>query len=106
MTTTSETNELIPLPELEETPTVRNFDMVSRLKKSSKYYHQGLTDPTNAKSKPRFFRLEYFTPLSRLGLALSRDAYILHFNGNAYRIEDCEIFLCDPKNTKNFIRIL
>ena len=94
------------MPELEEIPTVRNFDVVARLKKTSKYYHQGLTDPTDAKSKPRFFRLEYFTPNMRLGLALSRDAYSLHFNGNAYRIEDCEIFLLDPKNTKNYIRIL
>lgn len=106
MTTTStETNELTSLPELEEIPSVRNFDVVARLKKTSKYYHQGLTDPTDVKSKPRFFRLEYFMP-SGFGLALSRDAYILHFNGNAYRIEDCELFLCDPKNLKNFIRIV
>lgn len=100
-TTSSETNELMPLPELEEIPTVRNFDVVARLKKSSKYYEQGL----DQNSKPRFFRLEYFMP-SRFGLALSRDAYILHFNGNAYRIEDCELFLCDPKNPKSFIRIV
>jgi hypothetical protein len=92
--------------QLEEMPQVRNFDVWVRLKKSSKYYSQGLTDPTNSKSKPRFFRLDRFEPQSRIGTALSRDGYFLKFNGNSYRIEDVEVFLVDPKNTKHFLRIV
>lgn len=98
-------SELAPLPELEEIPCVRNFDVVCRLKKSSKYYHQGLVDPTNPKSAPRFFRLGHFTP-STHGFALCRDGYFLHFNSNSYRIEDCEIYLRDTTNPKNFVRMV
>jgi hypothetical protein len=96
---------LEPLPELEEIPCVRNFDVWARLKKSSKYYYQGLEDPTNSKSKPRFFQLECFHP-STFGTKLCRDGYLLRFNNNQYRIEDVELFLVDPKNTKHFLRIL
>src|SRR5947207_3093080 len=95
----------VTAPELEAIPQVRSFEVWVRLKKSSKYYHQGLIDPTNRKSTPRFFKLSYFTPL-RLGSKLSRDAFILHFNGNTYRIEDCEFFLRDPSNAENYVRIL
>lgn len=103
-------SEVLPvpmrMPEMEQIPSVRNPEVWVRLKKSSKYYHQGLTDPTNSKSAPRFFKLGYFTPLRTVGTKLCRDAYVLHFNGNAYRIEDCEIFLRDPANAKNFVRLV
>jgi hypothetical protein len=106
MQTDGAKSELSELPELEEIPQVRSFEVWVRIKKSSKYYHQGLTDPTNPSSKPRFFKLAYFTPLLHLGHKLSRDAYVLHFNGNAYRIEDCEIFLRDSAHAENFVRLV
>jgi hypothetical protein len=102
-------DELAPLPEaaeLEEIPQVRNIEVWATIKKSSKYYHQGLVDPTNPRSKPRFFKLSHFTPLFRGdGLSLSRDAYVLHFNSNAYRIEDCMLFLRAADDAKMFLRI-
>jgi hypothetical protein len=101
----TQTDEPIEMPELEAIPCVRDFEVLARLKKSSKYYAQGLTNPCDSKSKPRFFRLSYFNP-TRFGTALSRDAYLLHFNNNTYRIEDVELFLVDPKNAKNFLRLL
>lgn len=97
-------SELHDLAELEEIPQVREIEVWAQIKKSSKYYHQGLVDVTNSKSKPRFFRLEYLTPLNTL--SLSRDAYVLHFNSNTYRIEDCMLFLRSADNPKQFLRIL
>lgn len=94
------------MPELEPIPNVRNFQVWVRIKKSSKYYHQGLVDPTQQRSKQRYFKLSYFTPLLTVGTKLCRDAYLLHFNGNAYRIEDCELFLRDATNAENFVRLV
>jgi len=109
MISEAQTDDVLPVPErpeLEEIPNIKNFEVWVRIKKSSKYFHQGLTDPTNAESKPGFFKLSYFTPMGRqVGLKLSRDSYVLHFNGNTYRIEDCEIYLRDATNAENFVRL-
>jgi hypothetical protein len=96
--------ELHALPELEEIPRSRDFEVLARLKKSSKYHHQGLVDPTDSKSERQFFKLESFTPGS-FGQALSLDSYSLRFNNNQYRIEDCELFLRDAANPKWLLRI-
>ena len=91
-------------PELEDIPECRKIEVWARIRKSSKYYHQGLVDPTNSKSEVRFFKLAWFNPLF-CGLALSKDQFCLHFNGNQYRLEDCEIFLRDATDPKKFLRL-
>ncbi|HYG23386.1 MAG TPA: hypothetical protein VEH04_11435 [Verrucomicrobiae bacterium] len=96
-------SELIAKPELEEIPAIRKIQIFVRIKKSSKYYHQGLTDPTDPESKPQFFKLDYFTP--GRSMALQEDGYFLHFNNNAYRLIDCELFLRSEKDAKHFLRI-
>lgn len=97
----------VPAPELGSgfvSGAVLNFEVWVRLKKTSKYYHQGLVDPHADKPKARFFKLDAFVPVA--GMGLSRDAYSLKFNSNSYRLEDCEVFLVNPKDTRAFMRIL
>lgn len=89
--------------ELVEVRPVVSFQVWVRLKKSSKYYHQGLEDCTDSKSKPMFFKLDGFVP--QQGMALMSDQHSLKFHSNSYRREDCEFFLVDPKNPKAFVRI-
>ena len=89
----------IPDDELVEVRPVIVFEVWVRLKKSSKYYHQGLLE----NGKPAFFKLDGFNPQS--GMALMSDCHSIRFNSNSYRREDCEFFLVDPKNTKAFVRI-
>jgi hypothetical protein len=79
------------------------FEVWVRLKKSSKYYHQGLQDSTDPKSKPVFFKLDGFEPQRAMGLM--SDQHLLKFNSNSYQREDCEFYLVDPKDTKRFVRI-
>lgn len=110
--------DLAPLPELEEIPQVKNVEVWARLKKSSKYYRQGLIDATNSKSRALFWRLEYFTPSTGPGVvmtSLMRDSYCLRFNNNNYRLEDCELYLvearelvgtCSAHLPKNAVRVL
>lgn len=90
--------------ELEEIRPVVAYEVWVRLKKSSKYYHQGLQDPSDDKSKAMFFKLDAFEP--QRGMALMSDCHLLKFHSNSYRREDCEFFLVDPKDTKRFLRIL
>lgn len=101
-----EPSELAPLPELEEVPQSRSFEVWARIKKSSKYYYQGLVNPYNPKSKARFFKLNYFTPPRVPDFRVWRDQHCLHFNGNAYRLEDCELYLRDAKDETRFVRIV
>jgi hypothetical protein len=111
-TTTEEVAVPIPPgePEWEPIPQIRAFEVWVRLKKSSKYYRQGLQDQTDSKPKPRFFKLDHFIPqpsfkLEKVDTSYTGGAYQLHFNRNSYRVADCEFFLVDPTNPKNFLRI-
>lgn len=102
MNTTTE--KTIETPEelsgLVPTKPCREFEVCVRLKKSSKYYDQGL----GANGAPRYFKLESFSPQCVPGLIC--DGYFLHFNNNTYRTEDCEFYLVDPTDRKRFVRIL
>lgn len=89
--------------ELVKVRPVTAFQVWVRLKKSSKYYGQGLQDQTDGKSKPMFFKLDAFEPQRAMGLM--SDSHLLKFNSNSYRREDCEFYLVDPKDTKRFVRI-
>jgi hypothetical protein len=102
----TDTNADSDLPNLEEIHDSDNFEVWVRIKKDSKYYYQGLVDPTDDSSKARFFKLRRFSPFSKFGLALCRDIHVLHFNGNAYTLDDCELFLVDVSNRRLFLRIL
>jgi hypothetical protein len=75
---------------------ITDFEVVVAIKKSSKYFHQGLEDPTNRKSKRRFFKLSSFFPSG---------SYVLNFNSNVYPVEDCEFFLRDRTNPEHLLRI-
>ncbi len=62
------------------------FSLWAMIKKSSKYYHQGLTDPTNGKSKPRVFQITSI-------IIEQCDGYDFRMNGNQYRREDLVLYI-------------
>jgi len=62
------------------------FKLMATIKKSSKYYHQGLSDPYNRKSKPRAFVVTAI-------LLSDADGYDFKFNSNAYRREDVTLWI-------------
>ena len=76
------------MPELEEIPVVRApFELWATIKKSSKYYHQGLADPTNRKSKPVPFKIQ-------MVLMTDIDSYDFKGGpGGAYRREDLQLLI-------------
>lgn len=59
------------------------IEMWARIKKSSKYYEQGL----NAQRKPIFF------PVESLFANKFEENYVVRFNCNQYRLEDVELWV-------------
>jgi hypothetical protein len=94
------------MPDLEPVPEVSNIQIYARIKKSSKYYHQGLMDVTDRTSERLFFKLQSFVVPWKPDFSLHRDSYSLRLNNNNYRLEDVELYLRDSKDLKRFIRIL
>ncbi len=78
-------------PRLEPIPRVRPpFALYATIKKSSKYYHQGLSDPTNGKSKPRAFEITSINSMPDC------DGYDYRLNNNQYRREDLQLWVKLP----------
>ncbi len=81
----------IESPELEPIPRVLPpFAIYATIKKSSKYYHQGLSDPTNGKSKPRAFEITSINAIP------DSDGYDYRLNNNQYRREDLQLWVKLP----------
>ena len=94
------------VPQLETIPDSARIEVWARIKKSSKYYQQGLTDDCEGPPKAAFFRLTSFCPVPRQREMLWRGSYVLRFNDNNYRLEDCELFLVDGKDRQILFRIV
>lgn len=97
--------QTLPSEEFVELKPVREFEVWARIKKSSKYYNQGLRDCNKLKAGVRMFKVRSFDQ-SFHGDKLDKEKYSLHFNGNHYRLADVEIFLVDPTQPDRRLRIL
>jgi hypothetical protein len=72
--------DLVPLKEA-----TGPFELWATIKESSKYYHQGLVDPTNRRSGVRELRID--------AIVEDSDGYEFKLNSNQYRREDLNLFV-------------
>jgi hypothetical protein len=98
-------DELTHETQLEEAPRVRYFEVWCRLKKSSKYYHQGLTDPANSKSKPGLLSSGILSPRTTAARIYAAMATFSTSIATATALRIVSFFLVNPKNPKHFLRI-
>jgi hypothetical protein len=76
---------------LEPIPRARPpYKLFATIKRSSKYYHQGLSDPTDSKSKPVAFEVFAINAIPDC------DGYDYRFNSNQYRREDIDLWIQLP----------
>jgi len=63
-----------------------NLQLFARIRSDSKYYRQGLLDPTNPKSPPACWRVDALFPDADL-------VYPVRMAGNRYRLEDVDFYM-------------
>lgn len=98
MTTTTTESELAPLPELEEVPILNTsqLELWAEIKRSSKYFRQGLKQSHSFKPYGSTFDETPVGKPMRFRVRTIYDApgeYIVRFNGNVYRLADLTLFV-------------